>query len=150
MVNKNIRDMCDHWCGKIRFMLEITHQEQVDWLPELKHTHTLSAIIRGQIPQNLGAASGRDSVFTAENLPSMAHMHNLLPSRQVYTFRDVHHSSSQIHVLSDTFNGSHDKLNEKWHAAHDLSTGAFHIQFLLSYFVILFLYLGEGLKLDAS
>lgn len=118
MVNKNIRDMCDNWCGKIRFLLAITYQEQVDWLPELKHMQTVSHHT-GQISQNLGAVSGRNSVFAAGNLPSMPHIHNLLPSSQVYTFWDVHHSSSQIYVLSDTFNGFHDKLDEQWHATHD-------------------------------
>lgn len=109
-----------------------------------------SAIIRGQISQNLGAASGRNSVFTAGNLPSMPHIHNLLPSSQVYTLEDVHHSNSQIYALSNTFNGSYDRLDEKWHATHDWVEGEYHIQFLLSYFVILFLYLGEGLNLDIS
>lgn len=51
MVNKNIRDMSDNWCEKIRFLLAITQQEQVDWLPELKHMQTVSYHIKANVPE---------------------------------------------------------------------------------------------------
>ena len=112
---------------------------RADWvIARPKNACKLSAVITGQISQNHSAESGKNLLFTVGDLPLVPHIHNPLPSSQVYTFINVHHSNSQIYVTSNTFNGPHDKLDGKWHATHDWVERAYHVQFLLSHLLFLF------------